>query len=218
MFERAALRLAMSVAWLALGSASAWAANVENTCGGFFTCIIPCPADDQPCLQACLPTDAVEQQRLTTLINCIQAACGQVADADLEACIAQGCPSEVSLCINGPTGTGNPCGPDVPFQGRCEGNTLIWCFNAEENKLDCSKKGHTCGFNPESQTFDCLGQDIDVNPGVLVGAGQADDGGDQLFGLAGLASCSAGAGPGAGFDISLILILVVWLATTRRRA
>lgn len=51
---------------------------------------------------------------------------------------------------------GEPCGPDLPTHGACDGaHRVVWCEDNEVNALDC-KPGTVCAWNDAIQVFDCL--------------------------------------------------------------
>lgn len=45
----------------------------------------------------------------------------------------------------------DPCNGET-FEGRCEGNKLIWCENQQVKTLTCQ----TCGFDSQNDYFNCL--------------------------------------------------------------
>jgi hypothetical protein len=51
-------------------------------------------------------------------------------------------------CIDAPA---DPCEGET-FEGRCEGNSVIWCENQEVKTLECN----TCGFDAKNGYYNCL--------------------------------------------------------------
>lgn len=50
------------------------------------------------------------------------------------------------------------CG-SVTWEGECLGDELQWCEEGQVLIADCGAEGGTCGFDPESGVYDCLGLD-----------------------------------------------------------
>ena len=56
-------------------------------------------------------------------------------------------------------GTGeNPVDPcqGETFEGRCDGDTVIWCENNSVHRTDCSDRSQTCGFSEQNNYFACV--------------------------------------------------------------
>jgi hypothetical protein len=51
-------------------------------------------------------------------------------------------------CIDAPA---DPCQGET-FEGRCDGNTVIWCENQEVKTLECN----ACGFDANKGYYNCL--------------------------------------------------------------
>ena len=49
----------------------------------------------------------------------------------------------------------DPCGGET-FEGRCDGDTLIWCQDAAVYEADCSADGLTCGWESDQIGNNCL--------------------------------------------------------------
>ena len=53
---------------------------------------------------------------------------------------------------SGPTDPNDPCQGET-WEGRCEGNTVVWCEYGQVMAIDCPTG---CGFNQQAGYFDCL--------------------------------------------------------------
>ena len=51
----------------------------------------------------------------------------------------------------------DPCEGET-WEGRCDGDTVVWCENEQVNRQDCSADGKVCGFSEENQYYACLEQ------------------------------------------------------------
>ena len=49
----------------------------------------------------------------------------------------------------------DPCNGET-WQGRCEGDTVIWCENDQVNSIDCGSHGASCGWNYQKGYYDCI--------------------------------------------------------------
>ncbi len=49
----------------------------------------------------------------------------------------------------------DPCNGET-FNGRCDGNTVIWCENEKVNSINCSSHGSQCGLNSQQTYYDCI--------------------------------------------------------------
>lgn len=49
----------------------------------------------------------------------------------------------------------DPCQGET-FDGRCEGNLVIWCENEEVKSIDCSTSQAHCGYNSSKGFYDCI--------------------------------------------------------------
>ena len=63
---------------------------------------------------------------------------------------------------NAPSDPNDPADPNKPsdpgcngetWEGRCDGNTVIWCEGGKVHSIDCG----ACGFVPQAGFFDCVG-------------------------------------------------------------
>lgn len=66
------------------------------------------------------------------------------------------------------TGPGTPTTPQDPcqgetFEGRCDGETVIWCENQQVQSTNCAATGRVCGFSESNQFFACL-EPAEVDP------------------------------------------------------
>jgi len=55
-------------------------------------------------------------------------------------------------CIETPV---DPCNGET-YQGRCDGDTVIWCENGQVKSIDCGANGNDCGFNSSGGYYDCI--------------------------------------------------------------
>ena len=110
------------------------------------------------------------------------------------------------------TAVEDPC-PQIPDEGKCDGNTLVTCENGRGKRTDCDLK--ECGLN-EDGLYECLDVELDGNPpandldgmlGVFGGVVTTNRDGIVAFSVdgRGITSFLAHATPPAGYQ--------VWLAT-----
>ena len=131
--------------------------NPGDTCAGFFECAKGCSADDQACLDGCLPTDSGQVALLDDLVACVDAHCRTVPSEELQSCVDQSCGGQVTACIgNGIGGTGESCPDGLSFEGECVSDVVRWCENDELHVLDCGAQASTCGFNDTAGFYDCM--------------------------------------------------------------
>jgi hypothetical protein len=65
---------------------------------------------------------------------------------------------QFNACLPGPApaATTDPCAGET-YQGRCDGNTAIWCYaNKAVMRDDCAANGEVCRWNADTGYYDCL--------------------------------------------------------------
>ena len=82
---------------------------------------------------------------------------GQVFEADCTA-LGGACGWDPELGAYDCVDLDDGCGGET-FEGRCDGNSVVWCEDGEVFEADCgtleSLPGSLCGFNCEFQAYDC---------------------------------------------------------------
>ncbi len=60
-------------------------------------------------------------------------------------------------CVDraGPPPAADPC-EGLDFQGRCEGNTAVWCSDGQRYSTDCAERDQTCGWAGEEAGYYCV--------------------------------------------------------------
>jgi hypothetical protein len=53
----------------------------------------------------------------------------------------------------------DPCGGET-FEGRCDGETLIWCQDGDVRTYDCADSDRTCGWQDDTIGHNCLAADV----------------------------------------------------------
>jgi V8-like Glu-specific endopeptidase len=58
----------------------------------------------------------------------------------------------------GGTGGGGPTDPcqGETFNGRCNGDTVIWCENQQVKQQNCASQSKVCGFSAQNNYFACI--------------------------------------------------------------
>ncbi len=49
----------------------------------------------------------------------------------------------------------DPCGGET-YEGRCDGDTLVWCQSGSVHEVDCAMDGETCGWQDATVGHNCL--------------------------------------------------------------
>ncbi len=49
----------------------------------------------------------------------------------------------------------DPCNGET-FEGRCDGNTVVWCEDEEVKSINCAASGKKCKYRPAKGYYDCL--------------------------------------------------------------
>jgi secreted trypsin-like serine protease len=79
----------------------------------------------------------------------------------------QDCSDSNRVCQFDPTknyyGCATPAAPVDPcdgetFEGRCSGDTVIWCEDEKVQQVDCSQRGRSCGFSSSAGYYGCIAQ------------------------------------------------------------
>lgn len=52
-------------------------------------------------------------------------------------------------------GSSDPCQGET-FNGRCNGNTVIWCENSQVKQQNCASQNKVCGFSSQNNYFACI--------------------------------------------------------------
>ena len=122
------------------------------------------------------------------------------------------------------------CGGET-FEGRCDGNSVIWCEDGEVFEADCgtleSLPGGLCGFNCEFQAYDCAAPSDHISSpagcdsgggGLSVDPGDSDASGSVAEQASTPSSGSGGcSGSQTGSSALWLLLAGLGLATTLRR-
>jgi secreted trypsin-like serine protease len=59
------------------------------------------------------------------------------------------------LAISPSSGAQDPCSGES-YEGRCNGNTVVWCENQNVYQSDCTNKQKACGFSAQKGYYECL--------------------------------------------------------------
>jgi hypothetical protein len=49
----------------------------------------------------------------------------------------------------------DPCGGET-YEGRCDGDTVVWCENGQIHQQDCAASGQACGYSGEHGYYGCM--------------------------------------------------------------
>ncbi len=78
-----------------------------------------------------------------------------------------------------PAPASDPCGGET-FEGRCDGDSLVWCENQQVKTADCAARGLDCGYQDDSVGNNCVAAAPAPDPcGGETWAGRCD--GDTLI-------------------------------------
>lgn len=85
---------------------------------------------------------------MTLVGGSIIAGCGTVPETE-----GGGRPTgqlKVAITISG------PCEVGLDYAGRCDGDVLVWCEDAQQHSADCAEQGESCGWESEEIGSNCI--------------------------------------------------------------